>query len=45
MLSAALVEKIRELGLQPYQAPEPLPVIEEGEIQLVCWLAVATAAT
>lgn len=40
MLSAALVEKVRELGLQPYQAPEPLPVIEEDEIKLVSWMAV-----
>jgi hypothetical protein len=39
-LSAALVEKVRDLGLQPYEAPEPLPPIEEEEIKLVCWMAV-----
>lgn len=38
--SRRLVEKIEELGLQPYEAPEPLPPIEEEEIKLVCWMAV-----
>lgn len=41
LLSAALAEKIQELGLQPYQDPEPLPLIEEEEVQLVCWMAVS----
>ena len=41
LLSAALVEKVHELGLQPYQAPEPLPVIDEEEVQLVCWMGVS----
>lgn len=40
LLSAALVERVHELGLQPYQAPEPLPMIDEEEVQLVCWMAV-----
>lgn len=38
--SAAIVEKVRLLGLQPYKAPEPLPPIEEDEISLVCWMGV-----
>jgi len=38
--SAALVEKVRELGLQPFIQPEPLPVIDEDEITLICWMAV-----
>jgi len=38
--SQALVEKIDDLGLQPFQAPEPLPRIEKDEIILVCWLAI-----
>lgn len=42
-LSAALVEKVRELGLQPYRPPEPLPPIEEEEIKLVCWMAVVNS--
>lgn len=43
--SAALAAKIRELGLQPFRAPEPLPPIGEDEIHLVCWMGVDTAAT
>ena len=39
--TSELVEKIRDLGLQPSEPPEPLPLIEEDEVQLVCWLAVA----
>jgi len=39
--TSELVEKIRDLGLQPSEPPEPLPIIEEEEVQLVCWLAVA----
>jgi len=38
--SAALVEKVRELGLQPFVQPQPLPVIDEDEITLICWMAV-----
>ena len=30
---------IRELGLQPYEAPEPLPEITDDDLHLVCWLA------
>jgi len=40
VVSSALVGKVRELGLQPYKHPEPLPVIDEDEIALVCWMAV-----
>lgn len=39
--SAAVFEKIRLLGLQPYKAPSPLPPIEEDEILLVCWMGVS----
>lgn len=42
-LSAALVETIRDLGLQPYEAPEPLPPIEEEEVKLVCWMGVVNS--
>ena len=38
--SAVLVEKVRELGLQPFIQPEPLAVIDEDEIALICWMAV-----
>ena len=39
-LSSLLVEKLRELGLQPFQAPDPLPPIERDEIQLIAWMAI-----
>lgn len=39
-VSQQIVNKVRELGLQPFVAPEPLPVIEEDEVQLICWMAV-----
>lgn len=38
--SVTLVEKVRELGFQPFIQPEPLPIIDEDEIALICWLAV-----
>jgi hypothetical protein len=44
MASAALVEKVRELGLQPFVQPQPLPVIDEDEIALICWMAVEADA-
>src|SRR5690606_9604391 len=28
---------IDELGLQPYEAPEPLPEITDDDVHLVCW--------
>lgn len=39
--SHRIVEKADELGLQPFDAPDPLPVIREEEIMLVWWMAVA----
>lgn len=42
-LSAALVEKVRDLGLQPYKPPEPLDPIEEDEVKLVCWMVIASS--
>ena len=38
--SKVLVWKVRELGLQPFIQPEPLPPIDEDEITLICWMAV-----
>jgi SNF2 family DNA or RNA helicase len=40
--SRELVAKVKNLGLQPYEAPDPLPQLEEkGEVKLVCWMIVA----
>lgn len=41
--SRVLVEKVEDLGLQPFEAPEPLPPIQEEEVKLICWLAVASS--
>lgn len=38
--SDQLSRKIKELGMRPFRAPEPLPKIEEDQIKLVCWLAI-----
>jgi hypothetical protein len=38
--SAALVEKVQELGLQPFVQPEPLPPIQEEDVVLICWMGV-----
>jgi hypothetical protein len=38
--SRRLLDKIRELGLQ-YKAPEPLEVIQEEDVLLVCWMIVS----
>lgn len=34
----AIAAKVRELGLQPWKAPEPLPVIDLEEVELVVWM-------
>lgn len=41
---AAVTERIqaavRERGMMPFEAPPPLPVIEDDEVELVCWMVV-----
>lgn len=39
-VSQAIAERVYELGLQPFVPPEPLPPIEQEEIQLIVWMAV-----
>lgn len=39
-VSNAIIERVRELGLQPFRAPAALPPIEADEIQLITWMAV-----
>ena len=38
--AARVIEVVRRLGMQPFQAPEPLPPIEPEEVTLICWMAV-----
>jgi hypothetical protein len=42
--SQALVEQIEQIGLEPFQAPEPLPPIRLEDVNLVCWLAIESWA-
>lgn len=39
-----LADFVRERGLQPWKAPEPLPPIDLSDIQLVVWMAVEATA-
>ena len=34
-----ILQKIRDLGLEPYVPPKPLPEITHDDVHLVCWLA------
>jgi hypothetical protein len=36
----AIAKIVRELGLQPWKAPEPLPPIDQDDVTLVVWMAV-----
>ena len=35
-----LVERLEEIGAEPYSAPKPLVPIEADDIRLVCWMAI-----
>jgi hypothetical protein len=37
-----VIAAVKELGLKPYQAPEPLPPIELDEVSIVCWMSVSS---
>lgn len=39
--SRQLVAKVDDLGLQPYEAPDPLDPIDEDEVKLVAWMVIA----
>lgn len=39
--SRELIDLVDQLGLQPFEAPDPLSPIEEDEVKLVCWMAIA----
>jgi len=40
VISSHIYRKVGELGLEPFRPPEPLPIIEEHEVELVCWMLV-----
>ena len=40
--SKNIIQKVKDLALEPFAPPDPLPPIDEDEVKLVCWLAVST---
>jgi len=38
--SVALIEEVERIGLEPFQAPEPLPPIQRDDVHLICWMAI-----
>ena len=40
--AVAILGLVQELGLRAAPAPEPLPVITEDDIHLVCWMALSS---
>jgi hypothetical protein len=42
--AAAIAQLAVDLGLEPAIAPEPLPVITDDDIHLVCWLAITSTS-
>lgn len=38
--SAAIIAAVEKIGLEPFQAPLPLPPITADQVQLVCWMAI-----
>ncbi len=36
-----ILDVIDDLGLRPYEPPQPRPEITEGDVHLVCWLALS----
>ena len=38
--SLALIAEIERIGLEPFHAPEPLPLIQPEDVHLICWMAI-----
>ncbi len=36
----ALVETVERIGVEPFRSPDPLPPIEEEDVELICWMAI-----
>jgi hypothetical protein len=39
-VTEAIAEQVKQLGLQPWKAPEPLPPIDRADVVLIVWMAV-----
>ena len=43
--SNLFVDKVDELGLEPFESPDPKPRIRKEDIQLICWMVVSDEET
>jgi hypothetical protein len=43
--SNLFVEKVDELGLEPFESPDPKPRIRKEDIQLICWMVITKEGT
>jgi hypothetical protein len=43
--SNRFVEKVNELGLEPFENPDPKPRIHKENIQLICWMVIIEEET
>ena len=39
--SDQFVDKVEELGLEPFENPDPKPRVRQEDIQLICWMVVS----
>ena len=39
---SAVLDVVRRLGLQPYEPYKPLPMINDSDINLICWMAISS---
>ncbi len=40
----AIIEAVEKIGLEPFQAPLPLPPIGVDQVHLICWMAIERSA-
>lgn len=38
--TAAVIDLVERIGVEPFRAPTPLPPIGESDIHLICWMAI-----
>jgi len=43
--SNQFVEKVDELGLEPFESPDPKPRIRKEDVQLICWMVISEEET
>ncbi|QKG94339.1 hypothetical protein HPS36_15770 (plasmid) [Halorubrum salinarum] len=43
--SNLFVDKVDELGLEPFESPDPKPRIRKEDIQLMCWMVISDEET